>query len=352
MSVLASQFFDFDLPFSLIAQHPTDKRDESRLFVFHRKTGERHHTIFKHLLDYLPPQVGLVRNTVSVLKARIPALRQGGGPVECFLLKPGLGEKSWWCLLRPSKKLAIGESFGVKGFFQARVVEKRVDGLCLVGFESDFSVLALSECLGQVPLPPYIKNHSIEESRYQTVYADESKKQAVAAPTAGLHFTPELLAKLERAGIPSYDLSLHVGLGTFQPIKVDHIQDHPMHAETYEISPRTAQFVQEPGPRIRLAVGTTTTRALEHYMSLPRPLEGSKSQYYEANCFIYPPYLFKGVDALLTNFHLPRSTLLCLLAAFLAPGSSEGIALFKRLYQEAIDRHYRFFSYGDAMLIV
>ncbi len=359
MSVLASQLFDFDLPSSLIAQHPADKRDESRLFVFNRKTGERHHTIFKHLLDYLPPQVGLVRNTVSVLKARIPALREGGGPVECFLLKPSDEEKTWWCLLRPSKKLAIGEGFGIDSVFRAKIVEKKPEGVCRVFFESELSVLALSEKFGQVPLPPYIKNPNVEESRYQTVYADESKKQAVAAPTAGLHFTPELLAKLERAGIPSYDLSLHVGLGTFQPIKVDAIQDHPMHAETYEISPETAQFVEQPGSRIRLAVGTTTTRALEHYMTLPRPLDENSSQYYknrghyyEANCFIYPPYSFKGVDALLTNFHLPRSTLLCLLAAFLAPGSYEGIELFKRLYQEAITRHYRFFSYGDAMLIL
>lgn len=359
MPILSSQLFDFDLPPSLIAQDPAAKRDESRLFVFNRRTGERHHTVFKHLLDYLPSQVGLVRNTVSVLKARIPAVREGGGPVECFLLKPGLDEKSWWCLLKPSKKLAIGSCFGGEGVFQARVLEKKADGVCLVSFESDFSVLSISERLGQVPLPPYIKNHALAESRYQTVYADESKKQAVAAPTAGLHFTPELLKKLEAAGIPSYDLALHVGLGTFQPIKVDDIQDHPMHAETYEISPETAQFVEQPGPRIRLAVGTTTTRALEHYMALPRPLDEGSSQdyknrghYYEANCFIYPPYLFKAVDALLTNFHLPRSTLLCLLSAFLAPGSSEGIELFKALYQEAITRHYRFFSYGDAMLIL
>ncbi len=352
MSVLASQLFDFDLPSSLIAQQPADKRDESRLFVFNRKTGERHHTIFKNLLDYLPPQLGLVRNTVSVLKARIRALREGGGPVECFLLKPSDEEKTWWCLLRPSKKLTIGECFGIDGVFRAKVVEKKPEGICRIFFESELSVLALSEKFGQVPLPPYIKNPNVEESRYQTVYADTSKKQAVAAPTAGLHFTPELLARLERAGIPSYDLSLHVGLGTFQPIKVDAIQDHPMHAETYEISSETAQFVEQPGSRIRLAVGTTTTRALEHYMALPRPLEGHRSQYYEANCFIYPPYAFKGVDALLTNFHLPRSTLLCLLAAFLAPGSHEGIELFKRLYQEAITRHYRFFSYGDAMLIL
>lgn len=350
--MLDSKLFDFDLPPSQIAQCPADKRDASRLFVFNRKTGERHHTIFRDLLDYLPPQVGIIRNTVSVLKARIHAFLEGGRPVECFLLKPGTEPKAWWCLLKPSKKLAVGNAFGIDTFFRGVVLEKRPGGVCLVRFESDLSVLSIAERFGQVPLPPYIKNPSVDESRYQTVYADSSKKQAVAAPTAGLHFTPELLAKLEKAGIPSYDLSLHVGLGTFQPIKTSYIQEHPMHAETYEISPQTAQFVEQPGPKIRLAVGTTTTRALEHYMALPRPIHASESPVYEANCFIYPPYTFKGVDALLTNFHLPRSTLLCLLSAFLSPGSSEGIALFKVLYQEAIERHYRFFSYGDAMLVL
>ncbi len=351
MAILSSQLFDFDLPSSLIAQHPADKRDESRLLVFNRKTGKIQHTIFRHLLDYLPPQTSLIRNNVSVIKARIPAFRDKGQPVECFLLKPTEDETVWWCLLKPSRKLAIGDYFGVDNYFKAKVIERNPNSPCLVHFESDLSVLALSEALGQVPLPPYIKEHSLDDQRYQTVYADQAKKSAVAAPTAGLHFTPELLTKLEAAGIPSYDLTLHVGLGTFQPIKTEAINEHPMHAESYEMPPRTAAFIQSPGPSLRLAVGTTTTRAIEHYLSQGLS-SASSGGLYQADIFIYPPYQFKGVDALLTNFHLPRSTLLCLLAAFLAPGCRDGIDQFKAIYQEAIHQQYRFFSYGDAMLVL
>lgn len=356
MATLSTQLFDFDLPASLIAQHPTQKRDASRLFVFNRKTGKIDHGVFRDILDYLPPQTALIRNNVSVLKARIHARTSTDKPVECFLLKPTSDEKIWWCLLKPSKKIPVGEGFGAKPHFQATVLEKSPDGLCLVAFESELSVLALSEALGEIPLPPYIKSHSTEDERYQTVYANASKKSAVAAPTAGLHFTPELLQKLSTAGIPSYDLTLHVGLGTFQPIKTEAIQEHPMHAETYEMPAATANFIQNPAGATRLAVGTTSTRAIEHYLStglLCASNDGlAGGDLYQASIFIYPPYVFKGVDALLTNFHLPRSTLLCLLAAFLSPGSTEGIALFKKLYQEAIACQYRFFSYGDAMLIV
>ena len=210
----------------------------------------------------------------------------------------------------------------------------------------------MAERIGALPLPPYVRRpaDSADDQRYQTVYADESKRSAVAAPTAGLHFTPQVLNRLESDGHKVFDLTLSVGLGTFRPIETEKVEDHPMHAEEYFLTSETKRILRDGSAR-RLAIGTTCVRAIEHYLGKEdlRPAESTRA---EAKLFIRPPHSFQGVDHLLTNFHLPGSTLLCLVGAFLTPGEEEGISRLKEVYAEAIERDYRFFSYGDAMLIV
>jgi S-adenosylmethionine:tRNA ribosyltransferase-isomerase len=272
-------------------------------------------------------------------------------------------QDEWWCLLRPGKKLPVGATFGSAGLFTGTVREKTADGLVRVAFATnEGNILAVANRIGEMPLPPYIAGRTndddrkVDRERYQTVYADRGHQVAAAAPTAGLHFTPELLARLAAQGVASADLTLHVGLGTFRPIATDHIEEHAIHREVYEISAGTQQALfTTPGRRI--AVGTTSVRTIEDFLSVhqgPTALSLSKGQPHlaEAGIFIYPPRTFQGVDALITNFHQPRSTLLCLVAAFLTPGSIEGVAWLKEIYSDAVARNYRFFSYGDAMLIV
>jgi S-adenosylmethionine:tRNA ribosyltransferase-isomerase len=263
----------------------------------------------------------------------------------------------WWCLVRPGKKLPAGATFGIDGVFTATVREKTDDGPVRVSFDThDGDILAVANRIGDMPLPPYITGHdndaarAIDRERYQTVYADRAHQVAAAAPTAGLPFTPELLAQLATQGISTADLTLHVGLGTFRPIATEHVENHPIHREVYEIPAVTQQALFKPARR-RIAVGTTSVRTIEHYLSLHSAPPGHNFLS-EADLFIYPPRTFRGVDALITNFHQPRSTLLCLVSAFLAPGSTDGIAWLKEIYAEAVAREYRFFSYGDAMLIL
>jgi S-adenosylmethionine:tRNA ribosyltransferase-isomerase len=375
MPPLATDLFDYDLPPRLIAQTPAARRDASRLLVVHRDTRRLEHRIFADLGDYLRPGDTLFRNNAAVLPARLLAHRPSGGAVECLLLRPAASgdENDWWCLLRPGKKLPPGASFGVPGAFTGTVREKDPEGAARVTFTcpprpgADHSaspnIVAVANALGQVPLPPYIeRQHSPAEraldlERYQTVYAERGRQVAAAAPTAGLHFTPELLARLAAAGVRSADLTLHVGLGTFKPIATDTIEAHAIHREIYEVPPATqlAALAPAPGTR-RIAVGTTSVRTLEdfyrkHAPGLPRP-EQLRPVLDEAAIYLYPPTRFAAVDALITNFHQPRSTLLCLVSAFLAPGSDAGIPWLKEIYAEAIAREYRFFSYGDAMLIL
>jgi S-adenosylmethionine:tRNA ribosyltransferase-isomerase len=331
--------------------------------------------LFRDLPEYLRKGDCLFRNNAAVIPARLHALRPTGGQVECLLLRPSSSahdqvtpakRDEWWCLLRPGKKLPIGATFGLHGLFVGTVQEKTDDGLARVVFDVEQGdILTIANQIGEMPLPPYIERaysksdasvvgdddqKAFDRERYQTVYANRSRQVAVAAPTAGLHFTPELLDKLTLQGIGSADLTLHVGLGTFRPITTENVEEHLIHREIYEISAATQQALVSTTGR-RIAVGTTSVRTIEDFLSKnPAPLDHDCLT--EAGIFIYPPRNFRGVDSLITNFHQPRSTLLCLVSAFLTPGSTDGIAWLKEIYAETIAREYRFFSYGDAMLIL
>ncbi len=371
---MLTDLFDYPLPDRLIAQQPADRRDASRLLVVHRQEHRIEHRHFRDLPGYLRAGDTLFRNNAAVIPARLHATRPTGGQVECLLLRPAIGAPSpapspqvsgfnsqvsdhWWCLLRPGKKLPVGATFGLPDAFTATVLEKNDNGTARVAFAvKDGDILAVANRIGEMPLPPYITGHdnddarTIDRERYQTVYADRAHQVAAAAPTAGLHFTPELLAQLTGAGVHAADLTLHVGLGTFRPISAANIEDHDIHREVYEIPVATQRALCTP-PGRRIAVGTTSVRSIEDFLSR-HSAPTAEGFIAEAGIFIYPPRDFRGVDALITNFHQPRSTLLCLVSAFLAPGSTEGIAWLKEIYAEAVAREYRFFSYGDAMLIL
>lgn len=371
---LPTNLFDYPLPERLIAQHPADRRDASRLLVVHRREHRLEHRHFRDLPEYLRPGDTLFRNNAAVIPARLHAARPTGGQVECLLLRPAApstpdsgstsqGSDSWWCLLRPGKKLPIGATFARAGIFTATVMAKNDDGTARVAFDvADGDILSAANRIGEMPLPPYITGHdddaarAADRERYQTVYADRTHQVAAAAPTAGLHFTPELLAKISAQDVAFADLTLHVGLGTFRPIATEQIEDHDIHREIYEIPAATQRALFQHRGR-RIAVGTTSVRTIEDFLAshpVPSAPDVSNGQPHiaEASLFIYPPREFRGVDALITNFHQPRSTLLCLVSAFLAPGSTDGIAWLKEIYAEAVAREYRFFSYGDAMLIL
>ena len=365
MTPLPTTLFDYDLPPRLIAQIPAARRDQSRLLVVDRAARTLAHRTFADLPEYLRAGDTLFRNNAAVLPARLHARRPTGGQVECFLLRPIDGGQTWRCLVKPGKKLPPGATFAhPTGAFTGEIVSKDPDGSALVRFttRNGETITALAGQLGEVPLPPYIErtddSHRADDlERYQTVYADRARQVAVAAPTAGLHFTPELLAQLDRQGVRTAEVTLHVGLGTFKPIATDTIEAHQIHRELYELPVATQQALFPPLSGRRVAVGTTTVRSIEDFLSVhsaPTALSLSKGSPHlaEAALFIYPPRVFRGVDALITNFHQPRSTLLCLVAAFLTPGSTEGIAWCREIYAEAIAREYRFFSYGAAMLIM
>jgi S-adenosylmethionine:tRNA ribosyltransferase-isomerase len=360
---LSTDLFDYELPARLIAQAPAARRDESRLLVVDRKTRALEHRQFSALPEYLRGGDVLIRNNAAVLPARLHARRPTGGHVECFLLRP-LDERTWRCLVKPGRRLPVGATFAhPTGAFSAAIEAKEPDGTAVVHFTTGGeSIVAVANRLGEVPLPPYIARHDEDDpaheperrtdlERYQTVYADRGRQVAVAAPTAGLHFTPDLLARLDGQGVRTADITLHVGLGTFQPIATDTVAAHAIHREVYEIPPATQRALFPSHAGRRVAVGTTSVRSIEDFLSrhdTPR----SEPWIGEADIFIYPPRGFRGVDALITNFHQPRSTLLCLVAAFLTPDSVDGITWLKEIYAEAIAREYRFFSYGDAMLIL
>lgn len=355
--------YDFALPEDRIAQTPADRRDEARLMVVDRRTHRVHHHRFRDLPEVLSSNgpVSFIRNAVAVFKARLRGRRPTGGQVECLLLRPGSDFSLWWCLLRPGNKLRPGAEFHIEPGVRATVeAVEPADGESLVRFHGlpEGGVMELADCRGEVPLPPYIRRGrahplaGMDEERYQTIYADLREKGAVAAPTAGLHFTVDLLSRLEAAGHAFHDLFLDIGAGTFRPIQTQDLRQHTMHSESYRIPPSTvASILRPPGPLF--AVGTTSLRAIEsfHRTSWPSTaLSSGSSICGVASLFIFPPAHFQ-VDGLITNFHLPRSTLLCLVAAFLEPGGTGGIAWLKELYAEALALDYRFFSYGDAMLI-
>jgi S-adenosylmethionine:tRNA ribosyltransferase-isomerase len=364
---LATDLFDYELPAHLIAQVPADRRDASRLLVVHRSSRVLEHRRFSDLPEYLRAGDTLFRNNAAVLPARLHAVRPTGGRVECFLLRPLEGADTWRCLVRPGRKLPPGASFAdPAGAYTAEIIAREPDGPVVVRFRTATGepITAVAERCGEVPLPPYIgrpapgpgqpaAHRPLDRERYQTVYAEPAKQVAVAAPTAGLHFTPELLARLAAQGVHTADVTLHVGLGTFQPIASATVEEHPIHRELYEIPAATQRRLFPPRSGRRVAVGTTTVRSLEDFLTRhAAPLAGDAPATAEAGLFIHPPRAFRGVDALITNFHQPRSTLLCLVAAFLAPGATEGVAWLQEIYRAAIAREYRFFSYGDAMLIL
>ena len=354
---------DYILPEERIARFPAQKRDESKLLVFDRKTQKIKHSIFKELPTFLPHKFNFFRNDASVLKARIFAKKDTGANVECLLLTP-IEDNKWNCMLRPAKRLKNGAVFGVDNVFTATVVDHLENGNCIVDFKLDNrfnNAVEMAEEIGVVPLPPYIRRNqnspdydrTFDNSRYETVYANSQKRVAAAAPTAGLHFTDELIANLTSAGHTFNNLTLHVGIGTFQPLKTDVIEDHKMHGELYEIPVSTLKALSDKSLP-RLAVGTTSLRAIEDFSrkNIYKPIDTSKPVIDTASLFVYPPQRVISADAMITNFHLPRSTLMCLIATFLTPESESGIELLKDIYNQAIKHEYNFYSYGDAMLIL
>ncbi len=361
--MIPTERLDYRLPDELIAQRPAERRDGSRLLVVDRATRSISHRLFAELPAFLRAGDTLIRNHASVLPARLRGRKPTGGRVECLLLSraggpPGKGE-TWRCLVRPGRRLPVGAAFeAADGALAATVAAVLGDGTALVRLISRGGepVAELANRIGGVPLPPYIERtddscRELDRERYQTVYADRRRQVAVAAPTAGLHFTTAMLGHIRDLGVRTADLTLHVGLGTFRPISTDTVEAHPIHSEAYEIPADAQRALFPPLGGRRIAVGTTTVRSIEDFLSThAAPLQGAHLA--ETSLFIYPPREFRGVDALITNFHQPRSTLLCLVAAFLAPGSTDGVGWLMDIYAEAVANRYRFLSYGDAMLIL
>ncbi len=335
--------FYFELPEELIAQTPLQRRDGSRLLLLDKETGALEHRHFYELPEFLQAGDCLVMNDSRVLPARLLGQRASGGSVELVLLRD-LGDGRWECLSRPGKKTRPGTelSFG-EGELTATVEDVVEGGNRIVRFHYEGIFLEVLERLGKMPLPPYIKEELQDAERYQTVYSRELG--SAAAPTAGLHFTKELLAAIEAKGVKLCYVTLHVGLGTFRPVKEEEIEDHPMHAEFCIIPEETARIVNETkrsGGRV-VAVGTTSCRTLESFAKEDGTLAPSSGW---TNIFIYPGYRFKCIDALITNFHLPESTLIMLVSAL------AGREHILHAYETAVRERYRFFSFGDAMLIV
>ena len=335
--------FDYYLPEELIAQTPLEKRDESRLMCLDKETGELSHHHFYELPDFLNPGDCLILNNSRVLPARLLGQRlPGGGACEVLLLIDR-GDKTWECIVRPGKHLRKGTKmqFG-NGELKAEVVDVLPDGNRMVKFDFEGIFLEVLEHLGKMPLPPYIKEELQDQERYQTVYSRELG--SAAAPTAGLHFTKELLQQIADMGVRLGYVTLHVGLGTFRPVKEDEIEDHPMHSEFCIIPEETARIVNETkasGGRV-ICVGTTSCRTVE---SFAEPDGTLRAQSGWTDIFIYPGYKFKCLDALVTNFHLPESTLIMLVSAL------AGREHILNAYKIAVENRYRFFSFGDAMLI-
>lgn len=334
--------FDFYLPEELIAQTPLEKRDTSRLLHLDKQTGEIEHKHFYDIKQYLHEGDCLVLNDSRVLPARLIGARPTGGTVELVLLKD-LGDNRWECLSRPGRKTKPGQElvFG-NGELTAVVEEVTLGGNRIVKFSYEGIFLEILERLGKMPLPPYIKEELQDSERYQTVYSKELG--SAAAPTAGLHFTKELLAEIADMGVKICYVTLHVGLGTFRPVKADRIEDHEMHSEFCIVPEETAETVnavKRAGGRV-IAVGTTSCRTLESFTTEDGTLQATSGW---TNIFIYPGYKFKCIDALITNFHLPESTLIMLVSAL---AGRENIL---NAYNTAVKERYRFFSFGDAMMI-
>ena len=357
--------FDYELPPELIAQAPAPQRDQSRLLVLHRDSGQVEHRRFRDLLAYLRPGDLLVLNDSRVIPARLRGTNaHTEGQFEILLLEEN-GANDWWAMLRPGKRARVGtrivlrDKRGQRSPVSATVLETNDEGHRRLRFAGAPNIAELLDALGEVPLPPYITRSDTsrmekDRDRYQTVFAEPAG--SVAAPTAGLHFTQSLLAEISARGVQVRFLTLHVGPGTFAPVKAETLAAHTMHEERYELSEETARAINEAkraGRRV-VAVGTTTVRMLETLAA--RSADPSHTPVTpgagKTRIFIFPPYDFKVVDALLTNFHLPRSTLLMLVSAFAAPNDTRGREVMLTTYIAAVRERYRFFSYGDAMLIL
>ena len=335
--------FYYELPKELIAQTPLEPRDSSRLLLLNRENGEIKHQTFSDIIDFLQPGDLLVANDSRVLPARIYGVKSETGARVEFLLLKQVGTIRWETLCKPGKKAREGAKFIFgDGILEATVIEVKEDGNRVVEFECEDNFFTALDKIGQMPLPPYITEELKDRERYQTVYSNELG--SAAAPTAGLHFTNELMQKIKDKGVNIAYVTLHVGLGTFRPVKVDDVTKHKMHSEHYEIPEDTANIINETkknGGRV-IAVGTTSCRTLESvatFFGEIKPCDGF------TDIFIYPGYEFKVLDGLITNFHLPESTLIMLVSAFAGYGN------VMNAYKTAVDEKYRFFSFGDAMFI-
>ncbi len=335
--------YAYDLPQALIAQTPVEPRSASRMLCLNRETGEIAHHHFFELEQFLKPGDLLVMNDSRVLPARLYGVKtENQTPIEFLLLKP-LGEKVWEIICKPAKKAKIGTRFSFGGKLEAEVLGMTEDGGRQVRFHCDGNLYAVLDEIGHMPLPPYITETLRDKERYQTVYSRELG--SAAAPTAGLHFTPELLNQLKENGVDTAFVTLHVGLGTFRPVKEDDIRSHHMHIEHYSIPEETAEKIRrtkENGGRV-IAVGTTSCRTLEGAFREHGTICACEG---DTGIFIYPPYEFQCIDGLITNFHLPESTLIMLVSAF------AGYEHTMHAYQTAVQQQYRFFSFGDSMLIL
>ena len=335
--------FDFELPEELIAQQPSDKRDHSRLLVIDKENHTYEDKMFYNIIDYLRPGDVLVRNNTKVIPARLIGIKEvTGAHCETLLLKQ-VGEDTWECLTKPAKSLKIGAriSYG-EGKLIGEVVKVKDEGLRDIKFHYEGIFLEVLDSLGKMPLPPYIKKQLCGNDRYQTVYAKYTG--SAAAPTAGFHFTEELFEKIKAKGIEVVDVTLHIGLGTFRPVKVEDTKDHVMHSEEYEITKEACDALnkaKKEGRRI-IAIGTTSIRTLEANMQEFGTFTPIKK---ETNIFITPGYEFKAIDCVITNFHLPKSTLIMLVSAFM------GREFTLEVYKHAVDNKYHFFSFGDSMFI-
>lgn len=335
--------FNYDLPEELIAQDPLEDRSSSRMLVLNRNTGVTEHKVFKDIIDYLEPGDCLVLNDTKVIPARLMGVKEGTGAVIEVLLLKRQTTDSWECLVKPGKKARTGAviNFG-DGMLKGRIIDVAEDGNRIIQFEFDGIFEEILDKLGQMPLPPYITHTLKDKNRYQTVYARH--EGSAAAPTAGLHFTTELLDNIKAKGIEIATVTLHVGLGTFRPVKVENIDEHHMHSEYYCIEQQEADKInaaRKSGHRI-ICVGTTSCRTLESAALEDGTIPASSG---DTDIFIYPGYKFKSVDCLITNFHLPESTLVMLVSAL------AGRDNIMNAYKEAVDMRYRFFSFGDAMFI-
>ncbi|MEO6184345.1 MAG: tRNA preQ1(34) S-adenosylmethionine ribosyltransferase-isomerase QueA [Verrucomicrobiota bacterium] len=351
--------FYYVLPPELIAQMPVTERDHSRMLVLNRRTNDLEHRHFCDLPDYLRADDVLVLNNSRVIPARLRGVNAASGGKFEILLTQESGPNVWWAMLRPGKRAPIGTQINLltlnqnKSEISATVEEINAEGHRLLRFHGTENIFSELERIGEIPLPPYIERSELlasDRERYQTVYAQAAG--SVAAPTAGLHFTPKLLEEIKKRGVEIHYVTLHVGLGTFAPVKAEALSDHVMHEEHFELSTETARAINQAKSERRrvIAVGTTTMRVLE---SVAEKNAGAlKESRGQTKIFIYPPYKFEIVDALVTNFHLPCSTLLMLVSAFAAPGETRGRELILSAYQKAMEEKYRFFSYGDAMLIL